>query len=129
MCCLIGAEAHTHHPPLVSSSPSARSGIRRDCAAGTLPSRPERPALTLTLIAFGRRCELIVKLAEPKLFVTITNVTIGSDAPVAVFAVLSSPGPALCSAASLRVPAAEHAVPRASKRAKATQPHLPPLQP
>ena len=66
MCCLIGAEAHTHHPPLVSSSPSARSGIRRDCAAGTLPSRPERPALTLTLIAFGRRCELIVKLADPK---------------------------------------------------------------
>ena len=46
-----------------------------------------------------------------------------------VSTVLSSPGPALCSAASLRVPAAEHAVPRASKRAKATQPHLPPLQP
>ena len=69
----------THHPPLVISSPSARSVIRRDSAAGTHPSRPERPALTLTLLAFGRRCELIVQLAEPKLFVTITNVPIGSD--------------------------------------------------
>ena len=48
------------------------------------------------LIAFGRRCELIVKLAEPKLVVTITNVTTGSGAIVSVFAVLSSPGPALC---------------------------------
>ena len=103
----------THHPSLVSSSPSVRSGIRRDCAAGTHPSRPERPALTLTRIAFGRRCEqdkLIVKLAERKLFVTFTNVTTGSGATGSVFAVLSSPGPALCSAASLRVPAAEHAV-------------------
>ena len=103
----------SHHPPLVSSSPSVRSGIRRDCAAGTHPSRPERPALTLTRIAFGRRCEqdkLIVKLAERKLFVTFTNVTTGSGATVSVFAVLSSPGPALCSAASLRLPAAEHAV-------------------
>ena len=62
----------------------------------------------LTLIAFGRRCELIVKLAEPKLVVTITNVTTGSGATVSVFALLSSPGPALRSAVSLRVlPAAE----------------------
>ena len=66
----------THHPPLVSSSPSARSGIRRDCAAGTHRSRPERPALTLTLIASAAGCEqdkLIVKLAERKRFVTITK--------------------------------------------------------
>ena len=47
----------------------------------------------LTLIAFGRRCEqdkLIVKLAERKRFVTITNVTTGSGATVSVFAVLST---------------------------------------
>ena len=96
----------THHPSLVSSSPSVRSGIRRDCAAGTHRSRPERPALTLTLIAFGRRYgqdKLIVKLAERKLFVTFTNVTTGSGATGSVFAVLPSPGPALCSAASLRI--------------------------
>ena len=41
---------------------------------------------------------------------TFTNVTTGSGATISVFAVLSTPGPALCSAASLRVPAAEHAV-------------------
>ena len=69
----------------------------------------------LTLIAFGRRCKqdkLVVKLAERKRFVTITNVTTGSGATVSVFALLSSPGPALRSAVSLRVlPAAEpHAV-------------------
>ena len=84
MSCL-GAEAHP--PPFASeySSPSVRSGIRRDCAAGTHRSRPERPALTLTLIAFGRRYgqdKLIVKLAERKLFVTFTNVTTGSGATV-----------------------------------------------
>ena len=68
----------------------------------------------LTFIAFGRRCEqdkLVVKLEarrERKLFVTISNVTTGSGTTVFVFAVLSSPGPALRSAASLRVlPAAE----------------------
>ena len=64
----------------------------------------------LTPIAFGSRCKLIVKLAERKRFVTITNVTTGSGATVSVFAVLSSLAPALRSAASLRVPAAEHAV-------------------
>ena len=49
---------------------------------------------------------------ERKLFVTITNVTTGFGATVSVFALLSSPGPALRSAVSLRVlPAAEpHAV-------------------
>ena len=41
---------------------------------------------------------------------TITNVTTGSGATVSVFAVLSSIAPALRSAASLRVPAAEHTV-------------------
>ena len=43
---------------------------------------------------------------------TITNVTTGFGATVSVFALLSSPGPALRSAVSLRVlPAAEpHAV-------------------
>ena len=109
----------------MSSSPSVRSGIRRDCAAGTHPSRPERPALTLTRIAFGRRCEqdkLIVKLAERKLFVTFTNVTTGSGATVSVFAVLSTPGPALCSAASLRVPA-----PPSTPCVHSSQPHLPSL--
>ena len=110
----------------MSSSPSARSGIRRDCAAGTHRSRPERPALTLTLIASAGRCEqdkLIVKLAERKRFVTITNVTTGSGATVSVFAVLSSLAPALRSAASLRVPAAEHAV----RPSPAPKPHLPSL--
>ena len=115
----------THHPPLVSSSPSVRSGICRDCAAGTHPSRPERPALTLTLIAFGRRCEqdkLIVKLAEPKLFVTITNVTTSSGAIVSVSIVLSSPGPA-----PVQWGIASRTCRRARPCAKATQPHLPPL--
>ena len=52
------------------------------------------------------------QLAERKLFVTFTNVTTGSGATISVFAVLSTPGPALCSAASLRVPARvyQHAV-------------------
>ena len=55
----------------MSSSPGARSGIRRDCAAGTHPSRPERArANAYTLTAFDRRCQLIVKLTEPKLFVS-----------------------------------------------------------
>ena len=56
--------------------------------------------------AAGATCEqdkLIVKLAERKRFVTITNVTTGSGATVSVFAVLSSLAPALRSAASLRV--------------------------
>ena len=80
----------------------------------------------LTLIAFGRRCEqdkLIVKLTERKLFVTITNVATGSGATVSVFPVLSSPAPALRSAASLRVPAAEHTV----RPSPAPKPHLPSL--
>ena len=80
----------------------------------------------LTLIAFGRRCKqdkLVVKLAERKRFVTITNVTTGSGATVSVFAVLSSLAPALRSAASLRVPAAEHAV----RPSPAPKPHLPSL--
>merc|ERR1719272_2396050 len=46
------------------------------------------------------RCELIVKLAEPKLFVTITNVTIGSDANIAA----SSP----CCPATARLCAVRH---------------------
>ena len=72
MCCL-GAEAHPPPSAIVSSSPSARSGIRRDCAAGTHPSRPERArADAYTLTAFDRRCQLIVKLTEPKLFMSPT---------------------------------------------------------
>ena len=95
----------TQHPSLVSSSPSVCSGIRRDCAAGTHPSRPERPALTLTRIAFGRRCEqdkLIVKLAERKLFVTFTNVTTGSGTTVSGLrrAVQPWPDPVQCGIAS-----------------------------
>ena len=35
-----------------------------------IPPGPSEPALTLTLTAFGRRCQLIVKLTEPKLFVS-----------------------------------------------------------
>ena len=104
MSCL-GAEAHP--PPFASeySSPSVRSGIRRDCAAGTHRSRPERPALTLTLIAFGRRYgqdKLIVKLAERKLFVTFTNVTTGSGTTVSGLrrAVQPWPDPVQCGIAS-----------------------------
>ena len=61
----------------------------------------------LTLVAFGRRCEqdkLIVKLAERKLFVTITNVTTGFGATVSRLrrcrAVQPRPGPAQCGTAS-----------------------------
>ena len=82
----------------------------------------------LTLIAFGRRCKqdkLVVKLAERKRFVTITNVTTGSGATVSVFAVLSSLAPALRSAASLRVPAAEHGM----RPSPAPKPHSPTYPP
>ena len=76
--------------------------------------------------AAGATCEqdkLIVKLAERKRFVTITNVTTGSGATDSVCAVLSSLAPALRSAASLRVPAAEHAV----RPSPAPKPYLPSL--
>ena len=71
---------------------------------------------------------LIVKLAEPKLFVTISNVTIinvaiVSGAAVSVSAVQSSPGPAPVQCGIRFEYAAEHA----SKRATATAPpSLPP---
>ena len=48
---------------------------------------------------------------ERKLLVTISNVTTGSGTTVYVFAVLSSPGPALRSAASLRVSSAAERMP------------------
>ena len=60
----------THHPPLMSSSPSAHStAFAETVPLAHIPPGPSEPALTLTLTAFGRRCQLIVKLTEPKLFV------------------------------------------------------------
>ena len=100
--------------------------------AGTaLPARIPRDFLRerLPFIAFGRRTRvLIVKLAEPKLFVTISNVTIinvaiVSGAAVSVSAVQSSPGQAPVQCGIRFEYAAEHA----SKRATATAPpSLPP---
>ena len=73
MCCL-GAEAHP--PP--ASSPSARSSIRRHCAF--LPTqRPSTSRANASLFpaAGASRTNCSTLIAEPKLLVIITNVTIG----------------------------------------------------
>ena len=75
MCCL-GAEAHP--PP--ASSPSARSSIRRHCLA-RFPPDPATLNLSRERFPFScGRCEqnnCSTLIAEPKLLVIITNVTIG----------------------------------------------------